>query len=121
MVTELVITYKGDKDGYRVVSKKDPEKFRPNPTVNKGNSVRWHAPEDKAACIAILAESPFIRDGKPVTHEFLEIPKGGKSEEFQIAGDAKGEYEYAVLVREAARDYTYVRGAASPPGIVVGG
>jgi len=120
MVTELVITHKGDKDGYRIVTKKDLKKFRPNPTVEKGHSVRWHSPE-KAACVIILAESPFTRNGKRVTHEFLEIKKGGKSEELQIDDKASGEYEYAVLVRERKRDYTYVRGAASPPGIIVGG
>jgi len=119
MVTELVITYLGDKDGYRIVTKQNPGDFRPNPKVMKGHSVRWHSP-DKPACVAILAESPFTRHGNSVTHEFLEIQKGGVSEELQIAGDAAGEYEYAVLVREGARDYTYVRGAASPPGVIIG-
>ena len=120
MVTELVIKYLGDKDGYRIVTMENPDQFSPNPSVKKGQSVRWQSPEIDA-CIAILAESPFTRHGKPVTHEFLEIPKGDQSEELQIDVNATdGAYEYAVLVREADRNYTYVRGAASPPGVIVG-
>ena len=123
MVTELVIAYLGDKDGYRIVTKQNPTTFDPNPTVKIGQTVRWQSPKDEEACIVILAESPFARNGDLVTREVLEISAGGISEELQIDNNATidQEYEYAVLVRGANSDYTYVRGAASPPGVIVGG
>lgn len=118
---EFYIRHISDRNGYRIVRGRESEQFSPNPVVLPGQTVVWHSPE-KDACIAFLTESPFTRRGERVVNEVIEVPSGGKSEEFQIAKDVKqGEiYEYAVLIRESDRDYTYVRGAASPPGVAVG-
>ena len=117
---ELFIKDLGTVDGWRIVDKQN--QFSPNPTVGKGKTVSWHSPEKNAVCIAIFADSPFTEDGgQPFPHKVLEIQAGGKSEELQIANNAlvNEEYEYAVLVRDG-RDFIYVRGAASPPGVIVG-
>jgi len=118
---ELVIKDLGTIHGYRIVTQQNPTQFRPNPKVEKGDTVSWHSP-DRDACVAILAESPFTYNGAVVNYEFLKIPKGGTSQTFQISNTVTQgeEYEYAVLVQETDRDYTYVRGANSPPGVIVG-
>ena len=116
----LVIEDLGTVDGYRIVSNSNETKFT-NPVVLDGDTVSWHSPK-KDAYIAILDDSPFTRNQTAVTREILKIEAGGTSAVLQIAkiADEKSKYEYAVLVREAVGDYTYVRGAASPPGVIVG-
>lgn len=115
---ELKIKYRGDRDGWRVEGPNG--EFKPNPTVKKKDTVRWHSPEADA-CIVFLDQSPFLRNGRPVVQEVIELPEGDKTEQFEIADSDHGLYEYAVLVRTGHRDYTYVRGAGSPPGVIVGG
>ena len=116
---ELKIKYRGDKDGWRVEGPNG--KFTLNPSVKKKDTVRWSSPEADA-CIVTLDQSPFLKNGQPVVHEVIELPKGDKTEKLEIAADTNdGLYEYAVLVRTGDRDYTYVRGAESPPGVIVGG
>ncbi len=120
---ELVITHISERDGYRIIDKQLPDEFLSNPKVNPGQTVRWQAPAGMDVYIAFLAESPFIRRGEPVINEVLEVLGGDTSEELQMAElDPEEVYEYAVLVKEKnnKREYIYVRGAASPPGIVVG-
>jgi hypothetical protein len=118
---ELVIKHIGDRNGYRIVTGKNSTQFMPNPKVLPGETVTWLSPH-KDACIAFLKDSPFTRAGKPVRMEVIELKAGKPSPAFKVAKNLKqGDvYEYAVLIQEAPRDYTYVRGAASPPGVAVG-
>jgi hypothetical protein len=118
---DLFIKHVGERAGYRIVAGANSTQFMPNPKVLQGDTVTWHSP-DKDVCIVFLKESPFDLSGKNVTMNVIEVPKGQKSPTYTVSGNAtpKVTYEYAVLVREADRDYTYVRGAASPPGVAVG-
>jgi hypothetical protein len=115
---ELTIRYRGDRDGWRVEGPNG--QFKPNPAVKRKDTVQWHSPEADA-CIVVLDESPFLRNGEPVVDRVINLPSGDKTEKFEIAGTENGTYEYAVLVRNSGRDYTYVRGAESPPAVIVGG
>jgi hypothetical protein len=115
---ELKIKYRGDRDGWRVEGPNGA--FKPNPSVMNKDTVRWHSPEADA-CIVLLDQSPFLKNGQRFAREIIDLPKGDKTEKFEIADADHGLYEYAVLVRTGDRDYTYVRGAESPPGVIVGG
>lgn len=117
---ELKIKYRGDRYGWRVEGPNGS--FKPNPTVKKGqDTVRWHSPETDA-CVVFLGESPFISGGQAVKNQVIDVPAGGSTGRFEISPNAEPEqqYEYAVLVRTGDRDYTYVRGADSPPGVIIG-
>jgi len=110
----------GQRHGYRVVEK-DMAQFevKKDPRPLPGEDVSWRA-IGKDAWVVILADSPF-----DVKHDtVLHIP-AGQTKSLRISGDAtpKQEYEYAVLVRdnpEKLHEYIYVRGANSPPGVIVG-
>jgi hypothetical protein len=115
---ELKIRYKGDRYGWRVEGSNG--QFKANPTVNRKDTVRWHSPEADA-CIVVLDQSPFLKNGKPIVDEVIKLSSGDKTEKFEIAGAEDGLYGYAVLVRVGEHDYTYVRGAESPPAVIVGG
>jgi hypothetical protein len=122
----LYIRYKqdkSDKHGWRVTYKNedDEEVYQPNPSVpSENDTVVWHAPQDAFAHIVFLPDSPFVlpKGEKKV----LDLKPGEVSEAVEIKKGLQDEktYEYAVLVRLEEGNYTYVRGAESPPGIAVG-
>jgi hypothetical protein len=119
---DLEISYEGDKGGWRMVRRNPSNSLErlKSPQVGKGDTIQWHAPKDKDVCIMILKDSTFERSGTPVKNEVIEIAAGGKSETLQIADSEFGPSEYGAMVRNNVRDYTYVRGEMSPPGVIVG-
>ena len=90
-----------------------------NPHAKSPDTIRWHAPEGHAVSIVILSDSPFSYHNEPVTNKVIDIPAGEKSDKYDIAEVSEGLYEYAALVKEGEKDYTYVSGESSPPGVVV--
>jgi hypothetical protein len=117
----LRIEHLGDKEGWRVVQSNG--NFRPNPSVKKKvDTISWQSPPEYRTYIVAIKESPFARkDGSRVVDEVIEIPAGKKSESFIIADVGDGLHEYAALIETGEKDYTYVRGADSPPGVIIGG
>jgi hypothetical protein len=116
---ELKIKYRGDRYGWRVEGPNGT--FNPNPSVKKEDTVRWHSPDINASII-FLEDSPFRYNGHPVRNQVIELHEGDRTDKFEVSPDAvtDQQYEYAVLVRTGDRDYTYVRGAESPPGVIIG-
>ena len=116
---ELHIKHKGERDGWRICHGND--EFKPTLELAKGTTVRWNSPQNDAACLVFFDKSPFEKDGNPVRNEIVYISRNGKTETYTIADSATIDvkYEYAALVRGEGGDYTYVRGAESPPGVIV--
>jgi len=118
---DLYIEYMKDKHGWRVTY--DGGVYQPNPSANKNtDTVTWHAPRDMDVCIVFLPDSPFeLEDGQ---RDVLTIKAGESSPAFKFKDGCSNYrvYEYAALVTdpEVPGDYTYVRGAESPPGVAVG-
>jgi hypothetical protein len=118
---DLYIKYMKDKHGWRVTY--DGDVYHPNPSVDKNtDTVTWHAPHNADAYIVFLPDSPFeLPAGQ---RDVLHIEAGKSSKPFKLKQRCGGNkvYEYAALVMnpEKPADYTYVRGAESPPGVAVG-
>ena len=96
-----------------------------DPDLNEGDEVQWTVePASVKAYVAILDDSPFAdANGVKIENRVLEVNR--VSPVVTVMSSTKRPakaYEYAVLVKgKKDKTIVYVRGAASPPGVVVGG
>ena len=103
---------RGKRKGWRICQD-EGGRFDKTPEIKEGTTVRWHS--EKAEAYLVFFEKSPVTVHSTVVH----IPKNG-IKEFTVADydSAEKKIEYAALVKEGD-DYTYVRGAASPPGVIV--